>query len=128
MIAKEQSELTYHMYAGPSFKKVADYMMARGWALPNPLLCVGFTAEDAEGNIHGLCVIHSVPIVEPFEVEHGYGREALGQLFEHAREFILDSQAKRVLMHTEYPLMQRMLMANGATKSDVTWFEWNREA
>lgn len=100
--------INFKQYAGPTFVKVAEYLESIHEPQPNPMLCIGFAAEDNEGNIRALSVIQSLPVIEPFTAQPGYGQH-LGKLFEMTQEFIKGSDARRVLMHTSEPAMMRII-------------------
>lgn len=117
--------VTYHTYAGPTIQKVLEYLDALGEPQPNALLSVAFGAED-KGDIKAISLIQSLPIVEPFHAEPGFGHH-LGKLFEMTQEFIIGSNAKRVLMHTGHPAMKKMLqMQEGVEIMGDTVYDWQR--
>lgn len=118
---------TFHTYAGPSFEKLARKMAADGEPLPgNPILCVGFGAENEAGDIVAYIVVQSIPLVEPAKAEPGSG-EAMAELFNMAREFIMDSKAPRVIMHSEHAAMKRMIHRTKAKVFPGEFFDWRRD-
>jgi predicted N-acetyltransferase YhbS len=124
-----KSQVTYRMVAGPDFEKLARHLSETGQPLPNPLLCVGWIAENEIGEIVGHIVLHSVPILEGLKVTEEHRGSGVGfRLIEKAREFILHSQTKRVLMHTSDERMDRYLksMIKGITDCEIQYLEWNR--
>lgn len=117
--------LHYETYAGPSMVKVAEHLARLGEPQPNPLLSIAFTLEDADGEIHALAVVQSLPVIEPMTADPGYGY-ALHRLADMVRDFILDSGAPRVLAHTSYDSMKQRLLAEGATEISDPVYDWRR--
>lgn len=120
-------EVTYEMLAGPTLQPLRELLDAMGepqWV--NPALVIAFVAKDNEGNIVGHVVLQSVPLAEPMKADPGWGF-TLKPLFEMAQNFILESGAKRVIMHTEYPKMAEMLEKAGAFRWPVSMFQWLRK-
>jgi predicted N-acetyltransferase YhbS len=114
--------------AGPSFEKLAKHLIETGQSVPNPILSVGFIAEDEEGNIVGHIIVHSVPIVEYLKVDEAYQGSGLGfELMEKAKEFIVESKCKYLLMHTGHKTMERILKKEyGCTELQEKYLEWRR--
>lgn len=115
--------ITYTFHAGPTMQEVAEHLISLGQAVPNPMLSVGFLAKDDEGKIKGVLCIQSLPLCEPCEGETG---EIVRELFSRAEEWIKESRAPRVLMHSGHPAMKIMLRRKGAIESADQWFEWTQ--
>lgn len=120
---------TFHTYAGPSFEKLARKMAADGEPLPgNPILCVGFGAENEAGEIVAYIVVQSLPFVTPAHAEEGAGLDLVG-LFQMAENFIRESGAKRVICHsgsTCHPLMGKMIEEAGGKLSADKFYDWRK--
>ena len=128
-MTQNRPHIEYRQYAGVEdfapTTRLSRYLRALGQFPTNPLLSVAHTAESADGDIHAVAVIHSLPIVEPFHADPGYGF-TLGELFNLTEGFLLQSGAPRVLMHTEHRAMQRMLLQAGAEPWPVSMYQWLR--
>lgn len=114
--------IRYTFHAGESMKEVADYLAVIGEPLPNPVLSVGWLAKNDIGKIVGVIVVQSVPLVEPCK---GMDGQIVKDLFSLAEDWVKESMAPRVFMHTEHPAMKLMLKRKGAYESPDQWFEWN---
>lgn len=121
--------VTFHTYAGPSFEKLARKMVADGEPLPgNPILCVGFGAENEAGEIVAYIVVQSLPFVTPAHAEEGEGTSLL-PLFDMAEGFIRESGAKRVICHsgaTCHALMGKMIEESGGKLSADKFYDWRK--
>jgi hypothetical protein len=104
-------------------QEVAEYLVAIGQPTPNPLLSVAWLARDEAGRIVGMSLLQSIPVVEPFQ---GEDVEIIKELFRRTEEFIHQSGAPRVFMHTSNRGMQAMLLRKGAQKLDDPLFDWQR--
>ena len=110
-------------------KELAEHLVEIGQSAPNPLLSVAWLAEDEDGKMIGHIVLHSVPIVEGLKVDPSYqGNGVAFELMKRAQEFIVNSKAPRVLMHTDHPVMERILKHEpyGCTELKSKYLEWNR--
>ena len=123
-------ELTYKMRAGATMTPVRKLLAERGEPLPNPVLSCAFTAENPDGKIIALSLPQSVLMVEPFKMlDPNYnGGEVLNRLFEMTKEFILESECPRVLMHTSHSGMMGMLRMAGAYEMVDRFFDWRRQS
>jgi N-acetylglutamate synthase-like GNAT family acetyltransferase len=92
-------------------QRVADLMIARGYAAPNPMLSTAFIAEE-NGEIVGFCTLQAVTLLEPLEViapEHRDGTVAL-RLMRMAEAWVREKEIPRVLLHTENASWKRILI------------------
>jgi hypothetical protein len=87
------------------------YFLWRGWR------------ATKQGRIVGMSLLQSIPVVEPFQ---GEDVEIIKELFRRTEEFIHQSGAPRVFMHTSNRGMQAMLLRKGAQKLDEPLFDWQR--
>lgn len=118
------SSCKYTLCAGPTIGRIQDILAEMGEPPCNPILSVGWIAEDDEGNVHGVIVIQSIPLVEPCV---GEDAEVVKQLFSLAEEFIKESGAPRMLAHTSHRGMQAMLLRKGAERKADPLFDWRRD-
>jgi hypothetical protein len=118
--------LEYVQYAGPSMAKVIEYLDTIDEPLPNALLSVGFGLED-KGEIKALSLIQSLPFIEPFHAQPGYGHH-LKTLFDMTREFIIGSQAKRIITHSQpkCAIADRLKKEPGVIVMTDEFYDWRR--
>jgi hypothetical protein len=111
--------------------KVRELLEKLGEPSPHFLLSCAWIAEKEDGEIVGLSIMQSVPIIEPFKmVSNAHdGGEVLRKLFDMTQEFVRASKTPRVLMHTSHPAMKRMLASKeiGAVRMSDEFFDWRRE-
>ena len=111
------------MVAGPTLADLAQYIDDA--PLPNPLLSVGWLAEDDDGKFLGRIVLHSVPVIGFLKVEPGQNGLA-SELIERAQAFVIESGAKCCLVHTEHPAVEKIAKRNGCKEVPMTYLEWTR--
>ena len=112
------------MVAGPSMKELAEHITDA--PLPNPLLSVGWIAEEDDGTFIGRIVLHSVPVIGYLKVEPGHNGLA-SDLIERATQFVINSNAQCVLMQTEHPAIEKIAKRHGCREMPLTYLEWERK-
>lgn len=119
--------MTYRLVAGKDMLPAAEWLAKKNYPVPNPALSVAWVAENEDG-VQGVLVLASQPMIESIRVEEKFQTEArVGiELFRMAEEWIKNSPAKRVWMHTGHPTMKRMLRKIGANKHPDELFLWER--
>lgn len=113
--------MKYTLCAGPTIGRIQDALKLIGEPPCNPVLSVGWIAEDEAGEIHGMIVVQSIPLVEPCV---GEDADVVKNLFMLAEEFIKSSGAPRMLAHTSHRGMQAMLIRKGAKRQEDPLFDW----
>lgn len=121
---------TFREVAGPEMKKLAEDLSSKGIQPPNPILSVGWVAEDETGRVVGRVILHSVPVFDYYFVEPEYRGFVGIKLLHLALEFIKKhgKGETRVLTHAARPELEAYLKAKMGFKDSVKFVEWTPNA